>query len=104
MSEKKIIPDEVVISKIYLIRNQKVMLDSDISELYGVETKALNQQVKRNITRFPLDFSFQLTNEEWKNLRSQNVTSSWGGRRSEKQRIAKCDTFYTAFYSIKLFN
>ena len=61
MSEKIIIPDEVVISKIYLIRNQKVMLDSDISELYGVETKALNQQVKRNITRFPLDFSFQLT-------------------------------------------
>lgn len=104
MNEKIIIPDEVVISKIYLIRNKKVMLDSDKSELYGVETKALNQQVKRNITRFPLDFSFQLTNEEWKNLRSQNVTSSWGGRRSEKHGIAKCDTFYTAFYSIKLFN
>lgn len=81
MSEKLIIPDEVVISKIYHLRDQKVMLDSDLSELYGVETRVLNQQVKRNEDRFPDDFMFQLTAEEWENLKSQNATPSWGGRR-----------------------
>jgi hypothetical protein len=81
MSEKLIIPDEVVISKIYHLRDQKVMLDSDLSELYGVETRVLNQQVKRNEDRFPDDFMFQLTEEEWENLKSQNESSSWGGRR-----------------------
>ena len=59
MSEKLIIPDEVVISKIYYIREQKVMLDSDLAELYNVETRVLNQQVKRNIDRFPDDFMFE---------------------------------------------
>ena len=82
MSEKIIIPDEVVISKIYYIRDQKVMLDSDLAELYEVETRVLNQQVKRNEHRFPEDFMFQLTKEEWENLKSQNTTSSWGGRRT----------------------
>jgi hypothetical protein len=81
MSEKLTIPDEVVISKIYYIRNQKVMLDSDLAELYEVETRVLNQQVKRNLERFPEDFMFQLTKIEWENLKSQNTTSSWGGRR-----------------------
>lgn len=81
MSEKLIIPDEVVISKIYYIREQKVMLDSDLAELYGVETRVLNQQVKRNQDRFPEDFMFQLTDIEWETLKSQNETSSWGGRR-----------------------
>lgn len=81
MSEKLIIPDEVVISKIYYLREQKVMLDSDLAELYNVETRVLNQQVTRNIDRFPDDFMFQLTIEEWENLKSQNATSSWGGRR-----------------------
>jgi hypothetical protein len=76
-----VIPDEVVMSKIYLIRGQKVMLDNDLSELYGVETRRLNEQVKRNLDRFPSDFMFQLTNEEFENLKSQNATSSWGGRR-----------------------
>lgn len=75
------IPDEVMISKIYLIRNHKVMLDDDLAELYQVETRRLNEQVKRNIDRFPEDFMFQLTEPEWKNLKSQNATSSWGGRR-----------------------
>jgi hypothetical protein len=75
------IPDEVVISKIYMIRNHKVMLDDDLAELYQVETKRLNEQVKRNIERFPGDFMFQLTELEWENLKSQNATSSWGGRR-----------------------
>lgn len=81
MSEKLTIPNEVVISKIYYIREQKVMLDSDLAELYGVETRVLNQQVKRNQDRFPEDFMFQLTDIEWETLKSQNETSSWGGRR-----------------------
>ena len=68
-------------SKIYEIRNQKVMLDFDLAQLYEVETKVLNQSVKRNPDRFPEDFMFQLTEEEFNNLRSQFVTSSWGGKR-----------------------
>ena len=64
------IPDEVVMSKIYQIRNQKVMLDEDLAELYGVETKRLNEQVKRNIDRFPEDFMFSLDEEEFTNLKS----------------------------------
>jgi len=68
-------------NKIYLIRGQKVMVDSDLSELYNVGTKVLNQTVKRNQHRFPADFMFQLSEKEYKNLRSQFVTSSWGGRR-----------------------
>jgi len=84
MSKQEItIPDEIVASKIHLIRNKKVMLDSDLAELYQVETKRLNEQVKRNIGRFPEDFMFKLTKEEWENLKSQNATSSWGGRRNE---------------------
>lgn len=59
------IPDEVVINKIYLIRNQKVMLDIDLAELYKVEIKRLNEQVKRNADRFPDDFMFQLTNHKF---------------------------------------
>ncbi len=81
MSKEIVIPDQIITSKIYLIRNQKVMLDNDLAELYQVETKRLNEQVKRNTNRFPKDFMFQLTIEEWKNLKSQNATSSWGGRR-----------------------
>ena len=57
------------------------MLDEDLAELYGVETRRLNEQVKRNIARFPEDFMFQLTNEEYENLKSQIATSNWGGRR-----------------------
>jgi hypothetical protein len=75
---------ELVIEKmIYIIRDQKVMLDSDLAELYEVDTKVLNQAVKRNITRFPQDFMFQLTSEECDLLRSQFVTSKIGrgGRR-----------------------
>jgi len=67
MKEKTsfIIPDELVINKIYYIREQKVMLDSDLAELYGVETKVLNQAISRNIERFPSDFMFQLDEQEW---------------------------------------
>lgn len=75
------IPDETTISKIYLFRGQKVMLDSDLAELYGVETKQLKRQVRRNISRFPEDFMFELTPEELGNLRSQIGTSNRGGVR-----------------------
>ena len=75
------ISDELVVSKIYFIRGQKLMLDEDLAGLYQVETRVLNQAVKRNIARFPSDFMFQLTSKEFENLKSQFVTSSWGGRR-----------------------
>jgi hypothetical protein len=71
--------------KIYLIRGTQVMLDSDLAELYGVETKVLNQAVKRNLKRFPEDFLFRLSKEEFEILKSQFVTSSseWGGKRKQ---------------------
>jgi hypothetical protein len=75
------VPVESIERRIYLIRGQKVMLDADLAELYQVATRALNQQVRRNVDRFPSDFMFQLTPDETANLRSQFVTSSWGGRR-----------------------
>jgi len=75
------IPDEIITRKIYLIREKKVMLDKDLAELYNVTTGVLNQAVKRNIARFPDDFMFQVTKEEFDNLISQFGTSSWGGRR-----------------------
>ncbi|WP_442796328.1 ORF6N domain-containing protein [Pelobium manganitolerans] len=75
------VSDENVINNIYEIRGLKVMLDSDLAELYGVETRVLNQAVRRNIDRFPEDFMFQLQQTEWENLMSQIVTSNWGGRR-----------------------
>jgi hypothetical protein len=70
-------------SKIYLIRGEKVMLDFDLAELYQVSTRQLNQQVKRNLYRFPSEFMFPLSDQEFTNLMSQIVTSSsdWGGRR-----------------------
>ena len=64
------LPDEVLMNKFYIIRNQKVMQDSDLAELYGVETKQLKRQVNRNIERFPADFMFELTREEYNSLRS----------------------------------
>ena len=73
---ESILPGENIISKIYFIRGQKVMLDFDLAVLYEVETKALNQSVKRNIDRFPEDFMFRLTSNEWLIMRSQFVTSS----------------------------
>jgi ORF6N domain len=63
-----------IVSRIFYIRGKKVMLDSDLASVYGVETKVLNQAVKRNLKRFPGDFFFQLTNDEWYSLRSQIVT------------------------------
>jgi len=72
---------ENIRSKIYTIRGVKVMLDFDLAVLYGVETRAINQAVKRNMKRFPTDFMFKLGNAELENLKSQIVISSWGGRR-----------------------
>jgi len=79
-----LVPTEIIEKKIWLIRGQKVILDFDLAELYGVTTKALKQSVKRNMKRFPSDFMFILTYQEVRNLRSQIVTSSssnWGGIR-----------------------
>ncbi len=73
---KELIPVEVIEKKIFLIRGQKVMIDRDIAEMYGVETKRLNEQVRRNIKRFPEDFMFQLSNEEFENWKSQIATSN----------------------------
>lgn len=75
------LPDEIITSKIYLIRDRKVMLDEDLAELYGVTTGNLNKAVNRNAARFPDDFMFQVTKEEFDNLIFQFGTSSWGGRR-----------------------
>jgi hypothetical protein len=80
-NKSMMVADEMIVTKIYLLRGQKVMLDEDLAELYQVPTGRLNEQVKRNIARFPADFMFQLTKEEFENLKSQNATSSWGGRR-----------------------
>jgi hypothetical protein len=95
MAKYEIMMKDDIQSHIHTIRNVQVMLDSDLAELYGVETKALNQAVKRNIERFPKEFSFPLTPEENNVLRSQIVTldgemnlksqfviSSWAGRRA----------------------
>jgi len=76
-----IIPIERIAQAIFVIRAQKVMLSQDLAALYGVAVKALNQAVKRHAARFPADFVFQLTSDEFDNLKSQIVTSSWGGIR-----------------------
>lgn len=72
---------ERIQTKILFIRGQKIMLDADLAKLYGVETKQLTRQVRRNVMRFPDDFMFRLTAQEVANLRCQIGTSSWGGRR-----------------------
>ncbi len=81
MTDSKLVTVDQIIGKIYNIRDIKVMLDRDLATLYEVETKVLNQAVKRHLKRFPDDFMFQLTKQEFNNLKSQIVTSSWGGVR-----------------------
>lgn len=83
-----LVAEQKILNRIYVIRGQKIMIDEDLAEMYSVETKRLNEQVKRNIKRFPKDFMFTLTEKEFNNLKSQNATSSlpdgkagWGGRR-----------------------
>ena len=75
------IPDEVIMNKIHMFRETKVMLDRDLADLYEIETKQLKRAVRRNISRFPDDFMFELSPDEFNNLRSQFGTSSWGGAR-----------------------
>ncbi len=76
-----LVAEQKILNKIYVIRGEKVMLDKDLAEMYGVETKVFNQSVKRNLERFPKDFMFTLTAKEYENLKSQIATSSWGGAR-----------------------
>lgn len=76
-----LVAEQKILNRIYFIRGEKVMLDRDLAEMYGVETRVLNQSIKRNLNRFPKDFMFRLSEKEFKNLISQNVTSSWGGTR-----------------------
>lgn len=81
-SELAVVPVETISSSILQLRGQRVILDTDLARLYGVQTKTFNQAVKRNLARFPPDFMFQLTQDELQDLRSQFVTpSQWGGRR-----------------------
>lgn len=80
-SDLPAVSNELVMRRIHTVRGHKVMLDSDLAELYQVETRVLNQAVRRNPARFPADFMFTLTADEWEILKSQIVTSSWGGRR-----------------------
>jgi phage regulator Rha-like protein len=82
MAGNELIKIDEIKSRIFTIRGMQVMLDSDLAELYGVETKRLNEQVRRNIERFPEQFCFKLTEDESEILKSQNATSSWGGRRT----------------------
>ena len=83
MTERTFVPMERVERTILVIRGHKVLLDADLAALYGVETRRLNEQVKRNVDRFPEDFMFQLTAQEFENLKSQFATSNrgWGGKR-----------------------
>jgi hypothetical protein len=76
-----LVPMELVARRIFIVRGRRVMLSPHLAELYQVETRALVQAVKRNLDRFPEDFMVQLTDEEYANLKSQIVTSSWGGAR-----------------------
>ncbi len=78
---EKMIKNEIIQQKIYLMRGQKVMLDKDLAALYKVSTRDLNKAVNRNLNRFPVDFSFQLNKEEFENLMFQFGTSKWGGTR-----------------------
>jgi len=82
MAETILIPAERMERAIYVLHGQRIMLDEDLAELYGVTTKRLNEQVKRNRERFPSYFMFQLTMQEFADLRSQIATSRWGGRRT----------------------
>jgi hypothetical protein len=76
-----LVAEQKILNKIYVFRGEKVMLDNDLAEMYGVETKQLKRQVRRNKSRFPKDFMFELSTKEFENLRSQIGTSSWGGTR-----------------------
>ena len=92
MSEEgpALVPVERIVRAVCVVRGDRVLLDEDLAELYGVETKALNQAVTRNKGRFPEDFAFRLTKAEWADLKSQSGTSSgWGGRRKRPRAFTE---------------
>ncbi len=96
---KSLVPIEVIEKKILLIGGQKAMLDSDLAALYGVTTKRLNEQVRRKLKRFPSDFMYQLSREEFESLKSHFATSSsWGGRRTRPyvfpSRVSRCSPVF----------
>ncbi|TKC02779.1 ORF6N domain-containing protein [Pedobacter frigoris] len=90
MSKTIIVSEEIIINKIYLVRGHKVMLDRDLAEMYGVETRVLNQAIKRNEKRFPADFMFQMTSEELSDWKSHNVISN-----KEKMGLRKPPNVFT---------
>ena len=97
---------QIIQTKIYEVRGCKIMLDFDLAEMYHVETKNLNLSVKRNMKRFPSDFMFQLTVDEWYSLRFQNATSKRGGRRYlpyafTEQGVAKNSFYLDTIYQTK---
>jgi ORF6N domain len=92
---------EQIERSIYVLRGQRAMLDEDLARLYRVRTSALTQAVKRNIERFPEDFAFQLTNQEFHDLKSQIVTSSWGGVESPLGRLQSTASPCLAVFSAR---
>jgi hypothetical protein len=86
----------LIAQRIFVIRGQRVLLDADLAELYGVPTARLNQQVRRNRKRFPMDFVFKLTNQEFANLMLQFATSSWGGIRKAPLAFTEQGAFMAA--------
>lgn len=82
MTAKNEIIPVFIENRIFIVRDLQIMIDADLAELYQVSTGRLNEQVKRNIEKFPKDFMFQLTDKEWENLKSQNAIASWGGGRT----------------------
>ena len=107
MSDELLITEHIIMSKILLIRDQKVLIDSDLSLLYGVENKQLKRQVRRNLDRFPEDFIFELTEIESEILRSQIGTSSWGGNRYKplaftEQGVAMLSSVLNSSIAIKV--
>jgi len=96
------VPDEVIMNKIFLIRGRQVMLDADLADLYLVETKQLKRTVRRNITRFPEDFMFELTLGEFENLRCQTGTSRWDSIRYAPMAFTElCKGLHNSDYVIK---
>ena len=107
MNNELIITEDFIMSKILLIRDQKVMIDRDLAGLYGVTTGNLNKSVKRNLLRFPDDFMFQLTQEEFEILIFQNGISSWGGTRKlpfvfTEQGVAMLSSILNSEQAIKV--
>lgn len=99
-----ILPIESIASKIYMIRGHKVMLDADLAELYGVTTKRFNEQIRRNLERFPSDFMFQLTNDEYTSLRSQIATSNTASGRGGRRHLPLVFTEHGAIMAAAVLN